>query len=456
MPSENRDNEGSEGTADLAALSKVEQALESRWPESKLEPSLDRVRALTDLLGSPQRAYPVIHLTGTNGKSSTARMADALLRALDLRTGRYTSPHLHSVTERICLDGEPVSPGRFVEVYEEVAPYLGMVDDSQPLRLSYFEALTGMAFAAFADAPVDVAVVEVGMGGVWDATNVADAQVAVVTPISVDHSQYLGDTVEAVAGEKAGIIKPDAFAVIAQQPVEAAETLLRQAAMVEATVAREGLEFGVLAREVAVDGQLVSLRGLSRDYENVFLPLHGAYQAHNAACALAAVEAFVGQGRQELDVELVRAGFAAVRSPGRLEVVRRSPTVLLDTAHNPAGAQALAEAVTEAFTFTRLVGVVGVLADKDALGILEALEPVLAEVVVTVSSSPRSLPAAELEEIASGVFGSERVRLAESLVDALDAGIGAAEVQGELSGAGVLVTGSTTTVADVRRLLGRG
>jgi dihydrofolate synthase / folylpolyglutamate synthase len=435
-----------------ADLWQVEAELTKRWPESRLDPSLDRIGALVDLLGAPQRAYPVIHVTGTNGKTSTARMIDALLTEFGLRTGRFTSPHLESITERISLAGEPVGPERFVAVYRDVEPYLDLVDRRSDVPMSYFEVLTGMAYAAFADAPVDVAIVEVGMGGTWDATNVADGQVAVVTPVAVDHAEYLGTTVEAVAAEKAGIIKPDAFAVLAQQPVEAGEVLLRRVANVAATVAREGLEFGVLNRVPAVGGQLLALRGLGGTYDELFLPVLGAHQAHNAACALVAAEAFLGGGRDRLDEEVVRAALAGVASPGRLEVIRRSPPIILDAAHNPAGARAAADAVGESFALTRLVGVVGVLAGKDVAGILEAFEPVLAEVVVTQSSSPRALDVDVLARAAVDVFGPDRVEVVPRLDDALDAAVRLAESDGDLGG-GVLVTGSIVTVGDARRLL---
>jgi dihydrofolate synthase/folylpolyglutamate synthase len=442
-------------TAAVAAtFAQVEAELAKRWPESRLEPSLDRIRALVDLLGQPQRSYPVIHITGTNGKTSTARMVEAILREFGLRTGRYTSPHVESVTERISVDGEPLAPERFLATYEEVRPYLDLVDArAGSISLSYFETLTGMAYAAFADAPVDVAVVEVGMGGTWDATNVADGKVAVVTPVALDHAEYLGETVEQVAAEKAGIIKPGSLAILAQQPVPAAEVLLRRVAEVEATVAREGLEFGVLNRTPAVGGQLLTMQGLGGVYDEVFLPLLGAHQAHNAACALAAAEAFLGGGRDALDADLVRAGVAGVTSPARLEVVRRGPLIILDAAHNPAGARATAEAVGEAFALTRLVGVIGVLADKDAPGILEAFEPVLDAVVVTQASSPRALPADLLGRTAVEVFGAERVEVVPRLDDALDAAVRLAEAEGDLAGAGVLVTGSIVTVGDARRLL---
>src|SRR6476469_5722399 len=309
-------------------LAEVEDALQSRWPETRLEPSLDRIEAFTELLGDPQAAYQVIHLTGTNGKTSTARMIDTLLRTLELRTGRFTSPHVERINERISIDGEPLDDERFVRAFNDVAPYIQLVDENQDHPLSFFETVVAMAFAAFADAPVDVAVVEVGMGGSWDATNVADGKVAVVLPLAVDHAKYLGGTPAEIAREKAGIIKPGAVAILAQQQPEVAEILVRHAAEVGATVAREGVEFGVVSRVPAVGGQMVALQGLRGRYDEVFLPLYGAHQAQNAAVALAAVEAFAGD--QPLDEEIVRAAFAAVTSPGRLEIVRRSPTVVLD------------------------------------------------------------------------------------------------------------------------------
>jgi dihydrofolate synthase/folylpolyglutamate synthase len=440
-----------------AALREVEAELAARWPETKLDPSLDRIAALMDILGHPQRSYQNIHITGTNGKTSTARMIEELLRAFQLRTGRYTSPHVQSVTERISLDGQPVPDRRFVETFHEILPYVEMVDRSQPHRMSFFEVLTGMAFAAFADAPVDVAVVEVGMGGSWDATNVVDGVVSVVTPIALDHTDRLGGTPGEIAVEKAGIIKQGASAVLAQQPVDAAQVLLKHAVGVDATVAREGMEFGVLHRSVAVGGQLLTLRGLGGEYPELFLPLHGAHQAHNASVALAAVEAFfgVGSGRSDLlDVETVRAAFARVTSPGRLEVVRRSPTVVLDAAHNPSGATAAAAAVSEAFDFTRLVGVVGTSADKDSAGLLEAFEPVLAEVVVTQNSTVRATPVDELAALAVEIFGADRVRVEPRLDDALEAAVELAEEEGAFAGAGVLVTGSVVTVGEARLLLG--
>ncbi|WP_405390847.1 bifunctional folylpolyglutamate synthase/dihydrofolate synthase [Streptomyces sp. NBC_01102] len=440
------------------ALRAVEQELAGRWGETKLEPSVTRIAALMDVLGEPQRAYPSIHITGTNGKTSTARMIEALLNAFELRTGRYTSPHVQSITERISLDGTPIEAERFIDTYNDIKPYVEMVDGQQEYRLSFFEVLTGMAYAAFADAPVDVAVVEVGMGGTWDATNVIDASVAVVTPISLDHTDRLGTTPAEIAGEKAGVIKQDATVILAQQPVDAAQVMLKKAVEVDATVAREGMEFGIVSREVAVGGQLLTLRGLGGEYDNIFLPLYGAHQAHNAAVALAAVEAFFGIGAEQarsLDIDAVRKAFLAVLSPGRLEVVRSSPTVVLDAAHNPAGARAASEGITEAFSFSRLIGVVGASDGKDVRELLEAFEPIFAEVVVTQNSSARAMDADALAAVAVEVFGTDRVQVEPRLDDALEAAITLAEEEAEYAGAGVLVTGSVITVGEARLLLGR-
>ncbi|WP_408898708.1 bifunctional tetrahydrofolate synthase/dihydrofolate synthase [Nocardioides sp. R1-1] len=436
-------------------VAEAEDALLSRWPETRLEPSLDRIRAFTELLGDPQRAYRSIHLTGTNGKTSTSRMVDALLRALDLRTGRFTSPHVERMAERISIDGEPLDDDAFVRAFNDVAPYTHLVDQAEAHPLSFFETVVGMAYAAFADAPVDVAVVEVGMGGSWDATNVIDADVAVVTPIAVDHAHYLGGTAVEIAREKAGIIKPGAVAVLAQQSADVAVVLLERAAEVGATVAREGLEFGVVARAAAVGGQVVTLQGLRGRYDDVFLPLYGAHQAQNAAAALAAVEAFVG-GEEPLGDDVVRGAFAEITSPGRLEVVRRSPTIVLDAAHNPHGAEATAAALEDSFQFDPLVGVIGVMGDKDAEGLLAAFEPSLAHVVVTQNSTDRALPADRLAEVAREVFGEDRVTVVPLLADAIDAAAALAEAEGSdaLSSGAVLVTGSVVTVGEARVLLG--
>jgi dihydrofolate synthase / folylpolyglutamate synthase len=441
-------------------LREVEGEIFARRPEYAIEPTLDRISALATLLGDPQRAYPVIHVTGTNGKTSTARMIETLLRARGLRTGLFTSPHLADVRERIAVDGEPLSAEAFLASYDDVAPYVALVDEREPLRLSFFEVLTAMAFAAFADAPVDVAVLEVGMGGTWDATNIADGAVAVVTPVAIDHTRYLGTTIEEIAAEKAGIIKPGAVAVLGQQPVAAAEVLLRRAAGVDAAVAREGLEFGVITRELAVGGQLLTLRGLTGEYHDLLLPLFGEYQAANAACALAAVEAFASTGPDAgpLDEELVRAAFLTMTSPGRLEVLRRSPVVIADSAHNPAGMAASVAALTEAFSFRTLIAVLAISSDKDVPAVLDQLEPVADGLVVTRNSSDRSMDPSKLADLAVEVFGPDRVRVVDRLDDAIDAAVGMADEAAAdgLGGSGVLVTGSVVTAGDARALLGGG
>ena len=440
-----------------SAADEVYAAILERAPESDIDPTLDRVLAVCELLGDPQRAFRVVHITGTNGKTSTSRMVERLLREHGLRTGRFTSPHLTRVTERIAIDGEPISDERFVEVWQDVAPYVHMVDvrslEQGGTRLSFFEVFTVMAFAAFADAPVEVAVLEVGMGGRWDATNVADGDVAVVLPIAFDHERYLGHTLVAIASEKAGIIKDGATVVLAPQHDDVEGVLLQVAAEHGARVVRDGVDLAVVDRQIAVGGQLLTLRGMGGVYTDVFLPLYGEHQAHNALAALAAVEALVNGGAA-LDGDVMGAAFADVDSPGRLEVVRTSPTVLVDAAHNPAGVAALVEAVEEAFEFTRLVGVVGVLSDKDPENILAGLEPLLAEVVITHVSSPRSMDVHDLAEIAIDVFGEDRVHVEERLDAAIDLAVARAESE-EDYGAGVLVTGSVVLVAEARILLGR-
>lgn len=464
---------------EIASLLQVEHLLDQRWPETKIEPSLTRISALMDLLGSPQLAYPSIHVAGTNGKTSVVRMVDALVTALHRRTGRTTSPHLQSAVERIAIDGQPITPAQYVATYREIEPFVQMIDAQSQAgvlgedgpRLSKFEVLTAMAFAAFADAPVDVAVVEVGMGGRWDATNVINAPVAVITPIGIDHVEYLGRDLAGIAAEKAGIItpasgaadgRPDTVAVIARQAPEAMEVLLAQAVRADAAVAREDSEFAVLSRQVAIGGQVLELQGLGGVYSDVYLPLHGEHQAHNAAVALAAVEAFFGAGAQrQLDVEAVRAGFAAVTSPGRLERMRSAPTVFIDAAHNPAGAAALAQTLADEFDFRFLVGVLSVMADKDVDGILGALEPAFDAVVVTHNGSPRALDVESLAVAAAARFGPERVTTAENLRDAIDAAtalVDDATSDGEaeaFSGAGMVITGSVVTAGAARTLFGR-
>lgn len=460
---------------EIAALLQVEHLLDQRWPETKIEPSTARIAALLELLGSPQKGYPSIHIAGTNGKTSVARMVDALLTALHRRTGRTTSPHLQSAVERISIDGRPISPATYVDTYREIEPFVELVDRQSEAgggpRCSKFEVVTAMAFAAFADAPIDVAVVEVGLGGRWDATNVINAPVAVITPIGLDHTDYLGDTIAEIAGEKAGIITrqaddlvpTDTVAVIGRQVPEAMEVLLAAAVRADAAVAREDSEFAVLDRQVAIGGQMLELQGLGGRYSEIFLPLHGEHQAHNAVLALAAVEAFFGAGAErQLDVDAVRAGFASVASPGRLERMRSAPTVFIDAAHNPAGAAALASALAEEFDFRFLVGVVSVMADKDVDGVLAALEPAFDQIVVTTNGSPRALEVDALAVKAEEIFGPERVVTAATLPDAIETATalvedsgGDVEGAGGMSGAGIVITGSVVTAGVARTLFGK-
>lgn len=447
---------------DEFSVESVYAELLGRAPENKMEPRLAPLFRAMDVLGEPNKAFPIIHVTGTNGKTSTARMIESVLRAHGLSTGRYTSPHLSKVTERISIDGHPVSDETFVRIWDEIRPYLQIVDaeleaEGQP-RLTYFECLTILGFAIFADQPVNVAVIEVGLGGITDATNVGDGQVSVITPISLDHTDLLGDTTEDIAYEKAGIIKPGGYLISAAQPLDAAQVLLEKAKDVGVPFRFEGVEFGVESRTVAVGGQIVSIQGIAGRYPELLVPLHGAHQAQNAAVAVAALEAFFG-GEKELDFEVLQEGFANVTSPGRLEVVRTAPTIIVDAAHNPDGIKASAAALQEAFTFTRLVPVVGVLKEKDAEEILRQLKESLGgmaeEFCFTQSNSPRAVPAAELAELAVELgFGEDNVHIAEKLDDALEWAVERAEANDDLSG-GVLVTGSITLVAEARILLGK-
>ena len=461
---------------EIASMLQVEHLLDQRWPETKLEPSTARISALMELLGSPQRGYPSIHVAGTNGKTSVARLVDSLLTALHRRTGRTTSPHLQSAVERIAIDNKPITPAQYVATYQEIEPFVELVDKQSEAAggpaMSKFEVVTAMAFAAFADAPIDVAVVEVGMGGRWDATNVVDAPVAVITPIGVDHTEYLGTEIADIAAEKAGIIATQddepvplgtdlsTVAVIGRQVPEAMEVLLAETVRADAAVAREDSEFAVLSRQVAVGGQMLELQGLGGVYSEIFLPLHGEHQAHNAAIALAAVEAFFGAGAErQLDVDAVRAGFAAATSPGRLERMRSAPTVFIDAAHNPAGAVALAQTLAEEFDFRFVVGVVSVMAEKDVDGILAALEPVFDQVVVTNNGSPRALDVEDLALRAEERFGPERVVSAATLPDAIETATALVEESGAdgegFSGSGMVITGSVVTAGAARTLFGR-
>ncbi|MTA15953.1 MAG: dihydrofolate synthase, partial [Actinobacteria bacterium] len=381
----------------------------------------------------------------------TSRMIDSLLFAHGLRTGRFTSPHLETYRERIAINGEPIDPKDLIFAYNDIAAYLDLMDTKFEHPISFFEAVTALAFVAFAEHPVDVGVIEVGMGGEWDATNVIDADVSVIMPIGFDHMEYLGNTLHEIAATKAGIIKEGGFIVLAQQEPEAAKELIRKAAEVGADIAREGIEYSVTSRAVAVGGQLITIQGMHDTYDEIFLPLHGKHQASNAASALVAVEAFFGD--QPLDIEAVRAGFAAVTSPGRCEVIHRDPTVILDAAHNPHGAKALSETLKSEFNFDEIVAVVGVFADKDATGILQELEPIVDHVIVTQSTSSRAMSSTELEKIASSIFGSDRVFEISDLHTALDRAVTDAVRPLSDDSVGIIVTGSVVTVGESKTYL---
>ena len=433
---------------DQARIDAIEKALLARWPETRIAPTLDRISALVDILGSPQLSYPTIHVGGTNGKTTTSRMIDSLLFEMGLRTGRFTSPHLESYLERISINGQPIDAKALIFSFNDISPYLDLMDSKFDNPISFFEAITALAFAAFAEHPIDVGVIEVGMGGQWDATNVVAADVSVITPIGLDHMEYLGSTITEIAATKAGIIKEQGFIVLAQQTPEAAVELLGRAAEVGADVAREGLEYSIDSRAIAVGGQLISITGLRGHYDDIFLPLHGKHQASNAAAALIAVEAFFGE--QDLDIDAVRAGFANVASPGRCEVIHRDPTIILDAAHNPHGAKAIAETMQSEFTFDEVTGIVAVMADKDALGILQALEPIMNSIIVTSNSSERSMKVSDLSNLATQVFGADRVFAEETLEAAIDRAFKDAVRPLSDESLAILITGSVVTVGQAR------
>lgn len=427
----------------------VYEELLAKIGEAAPQPRLGATRRAAELLGDPQRAYPIIHITGTNGKTSTSRMIESILRAHGLRTGMLTSPHLARVNERIVIDGESISNAAFVSNWRDIRPFLDITDaelefsDEPPL--SFFEALTLLAFAAFADAPVDVVVLEVGMGGEWDSTNVADGQVAVFTPIALDHMARLGSTVAEIARTKSGIIKPAAAVVSAKQTPDALAELERAAELTESTLAVAGTNFDLVSDTVAVGGQVVTIRGLAAMYDDLFLPLFGDHQAANAALAVAAVESFIGGGERPLNHDVLAEGLATATSPGRLQVIGNEPTVLVDAAHNPHGAAALAVALGEYFTFDHVTAVIGILGDKDAAGIFTELEGAVDDVVITQSTSDRAVRADELATIARSILGADRVSVEPSLEVALEV---ARERASATEKGAALVTGSITLVGD--------
>ncbi|VEI12704.1 bifunctional folylpolyglutamate synthase/dihydrofolate synthase [Trueperella bialowiezensis] len=452
-------------TAELAETAKLdEQVAEiyaqilTRAPEHKVQPSTQRVVDCLDMMGNPQHQYRAIHITGTNGKTSTARMIEALLRERGIRTGRFTSPHLNSVRERISIDGQAISREGFIQAWQDVAPFVEMVDAQSAAnggpQMSFFEVFTVMAFAAFADAPVDVAVVEVGMGGLWDATNVIDADVAVLMTVARDHEKWLGAQLTDIAREKLGILKPGATLISAPQTPDVSELVKQAVAKNRATHVQYGKHLEVLEREPAVGGQMLTVRTPSAVYEDVPLAMYGKYQAENAAIALAAVEALFGGGAWSGDV--VEHALMATNSPGRMEVIKNSPLVIADAAHNPAGVQATVEALDESFPGTRVL-VFAAMADKDVEGMLSVLEPNVHSVVVTELHSERAMPIDEVAQLARSVFGEDRVAVEPHLDSAIVYAADVAESVDpeEVTTPSVIVMGSVILAAEARAVMGR-
>ena len=428
-------------------VGRIFDSLVARIGERAPQPRLHATRQAVEYLGNPQQMFSVIHVTGTNGKTSTSRMIEALCRAHGLRTGLMTSPHLESVTERIMIDGEPISDERFVENWRDVEPYINMVDEDLVSKgevpLTYFETLTVLTLAAFADAPVDVAILEVGMGGEWDSTNVADADVAVFTPIGLDHAEFLGDTIAQIARTKAGIIKPGSIVVSSAQPPEALAEIMRASEMDEADLHVEGDAFELVSATSAVGGQVIEVRGRAGTYRDVPVTLHGRHQAHNAALAIAAVESLLGDGSREIPTDILSIALGNVTSPGRLQYLAANPPLIVDAAHNPHGATALATAILDVLPFDKVWCVLGVLEDKDARGIVEALDSVVAGFICTQSASDRALPADDLAVLVSEVVGSDRVQAEPDL----SAAVGTARAMCDENDA-IMVTGSITLVGD--------
>ena len=423
-----------------------------RIPENKIRPRLEPTRRAVELLGDPQRSYRVIHVTGTNGKTSTTRFIERILREHGLRTGRFTSPHLVRINERMALDGEPVSDEQLISVYSDIEPILEFVDqelaETGENPLTFFEALAVLGFAVFADAPVDVLVLEVGMGGAWDSTNVADGDVAVFTPIGLDHMDRLGNTIEEIAETKSGIIKPGSLVVSSAQEPSVLAVLEKVSGQIAEEFKLEGRDFQVSEFVPTSTGQSISISGLAGQYGPYAAPVFGSHQGQNLAVAVAAVEAFLGGGKIEIADDILRSAISDVSSPGRLQLIRTEPALLLDGAHNPAGAQILANALRAEFSNKPLVGLVAVLADKDVTGLVSNLAGVFESVVITQSSSPRSMPAAELELVASQSLGQEVSCISDFQLALESAKQRAREIDGM-----VVVTGSITLVGDVIKLI---
>ncbi len=428
----------------------VYDQLLQRQGEQWVQPRIERTRRLLDLLDHPQRTYRVVHVTGTNGKTSTSRVIESLLRAYGLRTGLFTSPHLERFTERIVIDGEPADDAAVAAAWEEIAPFAQIVDAELAAEgdaaLTFFELLTVLAFVVFADAPVEVAVIEVGMGGAWDSTNTADGDVAVFAPIDIDHADRLGDTIAEIATVKAGIIKEGAAVVSAAQTREAEEVLRRAATAKDASIAFEGGEFALTDDRLAVGGQLLTVRGLGGTYTDEYLPLYGAHQGRNATLAIAAVESFFGG--QAIPSDILTEGLGQVTSPGRLQLAGVAPTLVVDAAHNPQGVAALAEALRASFDFDEWGIVLGVMGDKDAAGIVAALAPVAAHVFVTAPLSDRAADPERLADVveSAGLRVTVHGDLTEAIEEARDWAAGSAR-------RAIAVTGSVVLVGDALGVL---
>jgi dihydrofolate synthase/folylpolyglutamate synthase len=417
--------------------------LEARQPEHMPGPSLDRIRELVNYLDHPELTYPTVHVTGTNGKTTAAHVAAAVACAHGLTAGLFTSPHLLSVTERFEVCGVAMTPAEFANEWGHLEPFLQVVDAAGSGEVTYFEAVAGLAFLWFADKPVGVGVFEVGMGGSWDATNLIAGDVAVVTPIGLDHVAELGPTITDIAGEKAGILKVGKVGVIREQVDEAELVLRARADEVGATLRWEGPEWEVEERLQAVGGQSLRIRGLYATYEDLFLPLFGEHAARNAAAGIVAIEALTGQPLHE---DSVRDGLLTVSVPGRLEVIERDPLLILDGAHNPDAARALADALREFFRWGRLHLVIAVSANKDLAGIGDALAPIADVVYATRNESARS---ADAEAVAAEFASRDvEVEVAGSVAAAIVVARAAAA-----SDDVILVTGSLFTVADAKRAL---
>jgi dihydrofolate synthase/folylpolyglutamate synthase len=433
----------------IKTVKDVEQALLARMPEHELRPRLEPTARAAALLGDPQKLYRIIHVTGTNGKTSTTRMIDRLLREHSLRVGRFTSPHLTKLNERIAIDGDLVTDEVLVEIWNDIEPILKLVDaelDAEGEQaLTYFEALTLLAFSIFADAPVDVLVLEVGMGGEWDSTNVADGDVAVFTPIAIDHADRLGHTISEIAKTKAGIIKPGAVVVSAKQTPEAMVQLQSKTKAIAERLVSYGADFEAFNVIPELKGQRFALKTLAGEYTDLFMPLYGEHQTENAALAVAAVEAFLGNGERRILDDIVRVSFADIASPGRLQVVSREPMTIVDGAHNPHGVRSLAKALKNSFGAPRSVGVVGILNGKNVDEMLETLSGSFERVIITASKSDRSVDKEELANMATKYWDADSITVSSSVTKAIQ---DARELLSEKDLEAIVITGSLSVVGE--------